>query len=192
MLPAPPPPPPPPQWFSLQKGQIAGATPPPELPEKGVRSPLTPPQGNTVYRLPKNATLCVGLPSGVVRALATPGIHQQRTATLQSVCRYTTSPFPTDSALQGSAGSPAGVDTPKVGGCAYVASRTKCTGVGLVDCCGSWCDPTMTAGLHQWLSKLGKYTHCLYHGSPLAVMAMCCLQSCSDTLTVSQGCCRAT
>jgi hypothetical protein len=54
------PPPPLPQWFSLQKGQIAGAPPPPELPEKGVRSPLTPPQGNTVYRLQKNATLrCV-------------------------------------------------------------------------------------------------------------------------------------
>ena len=49
--------PPPPQWFSLQKGQIAGATPPPELPEKGVRSPLTPPQRNTVYRFQKNATL---------------------------------------------------------------------------------------------------------------------------------------
>jgi hypothetical protein len=38
-------PPPLPSAFSLQKGQIPGATPP-ELPENGVRSPLTPPQGN--------------------------------------------------------------------------------------------------------------------------------------------------
>jgi hypothetical protein len=50
--------PPLPSGFHCKKARSQVLSPP-ELPEKGVRSPLTPPQGNTVYRLQKNATLVV-------------------------------------------------------------------------------------------------------------------------------------
>jgi hypothetical protein len=49
-------PPPSPVHFHCKKAR-SQVLPPPELPENGVRSPLTPPQRNTVYRFQKNATL---------------------------------------------------------------------------------------------------------------------------------------
>ena len=56
------PPPPLPSGFHCKKARTQVLPPPLELPESGARSPLTPPQRNTVYQFPKNATmLCVML-----------------------------------------------------------------------------------------------------------------------------------